>query len=126
MKFNVSINRIIIDFYFSNFHEKCLRINQRTSNTLELNVYNCNNNEDSKILTFVKKFNSLSTCPTSIGHLSIEANVNQRRQYFLRDKLFHLSVGCDHKEKLITYQVEKGSKLSYLIANIFLSLGYLS
>ncbi|CAF2042517.1 unnamed protein product [Rotaria magnacalcarata] len=102
-----STDSLIRIFMNCDVQEKCLRINQRTNNVLEFNINNCNNNEDSKILTFVKKSNYLSQCPTSIGHLSFESNLNHHRPFLLRKQSFHLSVGCDNREKLITYQVEK-------------------
>ncbi|CAF1217230.1 unnamed protein product [Adineta steineri] len=90
-------------------YEECLQINQQANNVLELVLTNCNsnNNRYKRILTFVTKSKSLSSCPTSIGHLLLETNLNHNRQRFLRKNPFQMSVGCDNKEKLMIYQTEK-------------------
>ncbi|CAF2522822.1 unnamed protein product [Rotaria sp. Silwood2] len=108
---NSSYYRIRI-FTNCDVNEKCLQIEKRTNNVLELIINNCHNNEYSKILTFIKKSNySSSSCPTSIGHLLFESNFNHHhnhhRQLVLRKKIFHMSIGCDKKDKLIIYQIEK-------------------
>ncbi|CAF1149498.1 unnamed protein product [Adineta steineri] len=90
-------------------YEECLQINQQANNVLELVLTNCNsnNNRYKRVLTFVTKSKSLSSCPTSIGNLLLETNLNHHRQRFLRKNPFQMSVGCDNKEKLMIYQTEK-------------------
>ncbi|UJR26532.1 hypothetical protein I4U23_007855 [Adineta vaga] len=106
-------NYRIRSFTNCNVNNECLRIHRRTHNVLELILNDCTTNGYKKTITFVTKSNHFSSCPTSIGHLLLEINHhhhhNHHRKIVLRKKAFHMSVGCDNREKLMIYQTEKDS-----------------
>jgi hypothetical protein len=100
--------------YFSHVKEECLRINHRTTNVLELatvrvskenscsHLYTENYNFD--LTFFTKSFVVSNSCPSYIGHLIFQSSID----YYLKRKSFHMSIGCDDKQKLTISQKEKG------------------
>jgi hypothetical protein len=109
-------NKIIFGFHFSHINQECLRIIQRTENVIELYTVSLSkdnscsyfNNENYNLYYtfFTKSFAISNPCPRYIGHLIFQSNID----YYLKRKSFHMSIGCDNKEKLTISQKQKGGK----------------
>jgi hypothetical protein len=94
----------------SDMADRCLRISRRTTNVLELIIETCDDHRVNSALTFVRKSPDRSSCPTSIGRLSLQSDLNQYdRNLMFTDSTYHLSVGCDTHDQLITSLIGKGS-----------------
>jgi hypothetical protein len=95
--------------------EECLRINHRTNNVLELSTVenSCSHlnteNYNFYLTLFTKSFVIPNSCPSYIGHLIFQSNID----YYLKRKSYHMSIGCDNKQKLTISQKEKGLKRIY-------------
>lgn len=86
----------MIIFIFSDVQERCIRVERRTSDVLELIIGDCYENFDAT-LTFTKKTIGVSFCPTSIGHLQIQSIVHPYQTKIN----YQMSVGCDHRERVL-------------------------
>ena len=113
------IERIIYFLFISDVKVQCLKIIRRATNILELILTNCDDNQSNQTFVFLRKTDSYSSCPISIGHLLLESNLNHHHSEISKKNLFQISVGCEKKEKLMIYQTDRGKTSNFFIYKNF-------
>lgn len=103
-----STNYRIRTFTNCNVKDQCLRLIRRADNVLELILNNCYDNQTSQSLIFLTKTRSISSCSISIGHFLLESIIDHHHQHhsvILRNQPKQISVGCEHRQKLMIHQI---------------------